>query len=280
MADLVTLFNSISRCKAVRNNFEEYMIYTIFAIIVLLGAELFTDDNFSAIITLSAIVQCLGFCLLRMKVRKQRNVIGISSGSLQLYVVTYLARLNSTLRYNGYLPVDRSGDWVYQTIDFAALLVVLSILYDIHNTHFDTYESDHDSCDIFSISIVCGIVAIFVHPQLNDKTGPDVTWAMALYVESIAMIPQLIMLTKKGGEVESLASHYIACIFFARVSTLYFWYHSYVELLPMGSDYNVPGFVVLGAQIMQVVIFSDFMWLYFRHICMKRKFILPTSRGI
>jgi hypothetical protein len=276
MADLVTLFNSISRCKALRNNIEECMIYTIFAVIIWFGAQLFTDQSFSAVITLSAAVQCLGFCLLRMKVRKQRNVSGISSSALQLYVVTYLARLNSTLRYNGYLPVDRSGDWVYQTIDVAALLVVLSILFDIHNTHADTFESDHDSCDVFSISIACAIVAVFVHPQLNDATGPDVTWALALYVESIAMLPQLMMMTKKGGEVEALSSHYIACIFFARVMTLSFWSNTYVELLPMGSDCNLPGFAVLGAQIIQTVIFSDFMRLYFQHICTQRKLILPT----
>lgn len=280
MADLVTLFTYISRSKAVRNNFEEWMVCTIFAVIVWFGAQFFTDHIFSAMLTLSAAVQCLGFCLLRMKVRKQRNVSGISSRALQLYVVTYLARLNSTLRYNGYLPVDRSGDWVYQTCDVAALLLVLSLLFDIHKTHVNSYERDQDSCDIFWFLIAAVIIAIFVHPELNNNKVPDVTWTFALYVESIAMVPQLYMMTKTGGEVETLASHYIACIFFARVLMLSFWWSSYVELQPKESEYNFPGYVVIGAQLMQVVIFGDFMWLYFRHIYTQRRLVLPTSFAI
>jgi len=280
MADLVTLFSYISRSKALRNNFEEYMVYTIFAVIVWFGAKFFTDHIFSAMLTLSAAVQCLGFCLLRMKVRKQRNVSGISSRALQLYVVMYVARLNSTLRYNGYLPVDRSGDWVYQTCDLAALAVVVSLLFDIHKTHANTYESDNDTCDIFWFLIASVVTAVLVHPELNNSVVPDVTWTLALYVESIAMVPQLYMLTKKGGEVETLASHYIACIFFARVLMLSFWWSSYVELQPKESDYNFPGYVVIGSQLTQVVIFGDFMWLYFRHIYTQRRLVLPTSFAI
>jgi len=280
MADLVTLFNSISRSKAVRNNFEEWMVYTIFAVIVWFGAKFFTDHIFSAMLTLSAAVQCLGFVLLRMKVRKQRNVSGISSRALQLYVVMYLARLNSTLRYNGYLPVDRSGDWVYQACDVAALAVVLSLLFDIHKTHVQSYENDKDSCDVFGFLITAFVLAILVHPELNNNKVPDVTWTFALYVESIAMVPQLYMMTKTGGEVETLASHYIACIFFARVLMLSFWWSSYVELQPKESEYNFPGYVVIGAQLMQVVIFGDFMWLYFRHIYTQRRLVLPTSFSI
>jgi len=280
MADLVTLFTCISRSKAVRNNFEEYMVYTIFAVIVWFGAQFFTDHIFSAMLTLSAAVQCLGFCLLRMKVRKQRNVSGISSRALQLYVVTYVTRLNSTLRYNGYLPVDRSGDWVYQACDVAALAVVLSLLFDIHKNHVNSYEADHDRCDIFWFLVVSFLVAVFVHPELNNSKVPDVTWTLALYVESIAMVPQLYMMTKKGGEVETLAGHYIACIFFARLLMLSFWWSSYVELQPKESDYNLPGYVVIGAQLMQVVIFGDFMWLYFRHIYTQRRLVLPTSFSI
>jgi len=280
MTDLVTLFSYISRSKAVRNNFEEWMVYTIFAVIVWFGAKFFTDHIFSAMLTLSAAVQCLGFCLLRLKVRKQRNVSGISSRALQLYVVTYLARLNSTLRYNGYLPVDRSGDWVYQTCDVAALLVVLSLLVDIHKTHVNSYEREHDKCDIFLFLVASFVMAVLVHPQLNNSQVPDITWTLALYVESIAMVPQLYMMTKKGGEVETLASHYIACIFFARLLMLSFWWSSYVELQPKESEYNFPGYVVIGAQLMQVVIFGDFMWLYFRHIYMQRRLVLPTSFAI
>jgi len=42
-----------------------------------------------------------------------------------------------------------------------------------------------DNCNISVIVAACAIVAWMVHPQLNNKTAPDVAWAMALYVETV-----------------------------------------------------------------------------------------------
>ena len=56
------------------------------------------------------------------------------------------------------------------------------------------------------------------------------------------------MRSKKGGEVESLASHYIACVFVSRLLMMSFWINSYPELKPKGADFNLPGFGVrMGA---------------------------------
>merc|ERR1719149_434813 len=103
-----------------------------FIAIALCVSKFASDRTFSGLITLAAAVQCLGFLLLRMKIRKQ-GAAGISSRSLQLFAVMYVMRLYSTLQFNGYLPVDSSGDWVYQAIDVLALVCVMSILCEMHS---------------------------------------------------------------------------------------------------------------------------------------------------
>jgi hypothetical protein len=276
MADLVTLCRVVSRSKFIRNNLDETLVYLIFSIIASLGLRFLADHTFSAMLTLSAAVQCLGFALLRMKIRKQNNSVGISSRTLRLYAVMYVARLISTLQYSGYLPIDRSGDFLYQLIDVFALFLVLSLLWTIHTAHESTYEASVDTCNVVWLLSIAFVLAWFLSPDLNNSRVPDVSWTFALYVESVAMVPQLFMLSKTGGEVERLASHYIACTFIARLLMLNFWFGSYIELQPKDSEYNLPGYGVIAVQLLQVVIVGDFMWMYIRNMYMRTRMVLPT----
>jgi len=275
--DLVTLFLYVYRHKAVKAHFHETIVYMIFAVIACCSAKCFSDSQFSALITLSAATQCLGFALLRLKIQKQGGAQGISSRALQLFAVMYVSRLYSTLQFNGYLPVDRSGDWFYQFIEICALGLVLSLIYTIHANHDRSYEKSMDTCMIYCFMIGAFVVSYFVHPHLNNRTVPDIAWTNALYLEAVSMVPQLWMLVKKGGEVETLASHYIACVFVSRLLMLTFWFNSYVELQPRGSDYNLPGLGVIGAQLLQVVIFADFMYHYVQSIRTNTRLVLPHS---
>jgi hypothetical protein len=277
--DLVTLVLTISRNKYIRDSIDEFLMYGAFIVILCFGSKLFSDGTFSARITLGAAVQGLGFCLLRLKIRKQRSVEGISSRTLQMYAVAYMCRLYSTLQYNGYLPIDKSGDWAYQLCDVVALLVVLSVLFAIHGKYESSYEKDKDTCAIHICLALCFALAYLIHPHLNNRAIPDMAWTAGLYLEALAMVPQLFMMAKKGGEVETLASHYIACCFICRLLYISFWVHSYTELLPKGSTLNVPGMGVIGAQVLQVVLFGDFMYYYVKGLRFSRM-TLPGSISV
>ena len=63
--------------------------------------------------------------------------------------------------------------------------------------------------DVFAFGVLLGLV---VHPSCCSNAVADILWTTALYVETVAMVPQLFLLTKLGGEVDSLQGHYIACI--------------------------------------------------------------------
>lgn len=278
--DFVTIFMSISRSQAVKKNGDEALVYGVFMVVLMFAAKFLSDWKFSAIITLGAAVQCLGFCLLRLKIQKQKGAQGISSRALQMFMLAYVFRLFSTLQYNGYLPVDRSGDWVYQACDVVALLVTVSLLTRIHTEHEQTYEKSNDTLPIHWFILMCIGLAFFIHPGLNNRRLPDMAWTCALYLESVAMVPQLFLLTKKGGEVESLASHFIACVFVSRVLMMTFWFHSYAELKPKDSEYNLPGYGVMGAQAMQVVLFGDFMYYYVKAFRDQTRMVLPQAMSV
>merc|ERR1719269_485055 len=84
-----------------------------------------SDQDFSTVLTMSSIFQCLGFVLLALKVRWARSAAGLSSKTLEMYFIFFCFRLSSTIFKNGYLPIDRSGDWVYQSGDALSVVLVL-----------------------------------------------------------------------------------------------------------------------------------------------------------
>merc|ERR550537_653050 len=88
--------------------------YSIMVGVVLAIWHHFSDKDFSFVLTVAGMLQTFAFFLLLHKIRVQKSVAGISSKTLQVYVLVFMFRLTSTMVKNGYLPVDATGDWVYQ----------------------------------------------------------------------------------------------------------------------------------------------------------------------
>ena len=70
----------------------------------------------------------------------------------------------------------------------------------------------------------------------------------------------VLVRSKKGGEVESLASHYIACVFVSRLLMMSFWMNSYPELKPKGADFNLPGFGVRKGSGTEKLVAAGLFW--------------------
>jgi len=236
--------------------------YVVFSVIGLIVWRQFSDRDFSTVLTLGSGIQCLGFFLLLQKIRQQRSAAGISAKTLQMYVLVFVFRLTSTCVKNGYLPVDKSGDWVYQFADICALAVVCQLLYTIHVTYHLTYQSHLDSMPIYKCVPPCIAVAVMFHGGLNHSPFFDCCWFIAMNVDTIAMLPQLWMMVAMNGEVEALTSHYIASIAIARALALSFWWHGFQELAPKQGGFNISGWLIMIAHIVQVLLSADFLYHY------------------
>lgn len=245
-----------------RENTTVLISYVVFSLIATVVWRQFSDRDFSTVLTLGSGIQCLGFFLLLQKIRVQRSAAGVSSKTLQMYVIVFLFRLTSTCVKNGYLPVDKSGDWVYQAADVCSLLLVFQLLYTIHNTQALTYQAHLDSMPIYKCVPVAVGIALLFHGNLNHSPFFDCCWFIAMNVDTIAMLPQLWMLVAMGGEVEALTSHYVASIAIARVLAFSFWWHGYQELAPKKGGFNISGWLIMAAHGLQVLLSADFLYNY------------------
>jgi ER lumen protein retaining receptor len=243
-----------------------------------------SGGDFSFLMTYGAMARMFGFGILNVKTWKSRRASGVSIKTLQLYSLVFFFRLTSIFRHEGYLPYDKSGDWLYHIIELIAFIVTSSALYGCMVPFKGTYQADLDRFGEFNVPPGYGavylagpalIVAIFIHPSLNSDFMSDVAWTYSMYLESLALIPQLYMFQKQAsGVVELLTAHFVAALGFGRMMEFCFWMYSYHELATSAGS-KLPGYLALMSQVMQLVLLVDFFWYYFQAVKNATPLVLP-----
>jgi ER lumen protein retaining receptor len=227
----------------------------------------------------ASMIRTTGIALLTFRMVDTKSAAGVSIKTLQLYCLVFICRLASILFFPGYLPYDSTGDWFYQVMEATALIccgVCISIAYSNRMTYQSHLDSFGHMAQIPSeygnvlIAAPLFLLAVLVHPNLNDFWLTDIAWAYSMYVETFAILPQLFMFQKeKSGEVDLLQSHFVFCLGFARMFEFLFWVTSHNEL----NDHKAAGFgganvgyFVVFSQILQLVIMADYFYFYLRAI--------------
>jgi len=243
-------------------------VYVVFVTIAVLVYNLIAESEFSSILTLSAIFQCLAFSLLGIQALSSNNVSGISAKSLQLDAIALACRLSSTIWLEGYLPNDQSGDFLYQVFDVLSLSMVLWLLHRVLIVQRQTYEVDEDALQVGPLLIGAVVFATLLHGDLNDRPLFDALWSCGLNVSAISVLPQLWMMTHRRGSTPALTSHFVAVMAFSRaLSGTYMW-HAYPEITcePWFGDFNHAGYAILAAHVLHLVLLGDFGYYYAKNV--------------
>jgi len=231
--------------------------------------------DFSTVLTLGGGLQCLGFLLLNILVKQRNSVAGVSGKSLQLYVMVFICRLASTLTCEGYIPMDKTGDWLFQLADISSLLIVLQLLRRVYRVNAETYQESQDTLPVAPFVPVAVVFAFFTYGDLNESPLFDYIWMVGCTLDTVAMLPQLFLLSRVGGKVEGLASHYVACIFASRAFTFSFWFYGYPDVAPLDGGFNHCGYAVLLLHLTQLIMSGDFMYYYLKSVKTGEDIILP-----
>jgi len=245
--------------------------------------------DFSFLMTYGAMSRMFGFGILNIKAYTGKSSAGISVKTLQLYAAVFVMRLSSIIRHEGYLPYDKSGDWLYHVIEFVGLFFTLCALYACVGPFKSSYQVDMDKFGEMNVPPGYGaiylavpvlILAILIHPSLNSDFFSDVAWTYSMYLETVALIPQLYMFQKQAsGVVELLTAHFVAALGFGRLLEFCFWIYSYHELTTHGGS-RAPGYIALFAQFVQLVLMLDFFWYYYLAVKNATPLVLPSHTGM
>jgi len=226
------------------------------------------NAEFSAILTLAVMLQCLGFALLAVQTLAKGTAEGISARALGLDALALCCRLSSTTWLHGYLPVDASGDWVYQAVDFVSLAMVMWLMYHVLVEKRATYQESDDNCAILPMIIAGFVLAAILHADMNARPIFDTLWMAGLFISVVAVLPQLWLIARNKGKVEALTSHYIAAIALSRaLSGVFMWHARFDITCEMYVDgVNHAIWAILSAHFIHMVLLADFAYYYLRAI--------------
>jgi len=195
--------------------------------------------------------------LLLWKIWKSRSCAGISGKSQFLFATVFLTR---------YLDLFTSFISLYNTcMKLIFISSTVATCYLIFMKFKATYDSNHDSFRAEFLIIPVGGLAVLVN---HDLSVMEVLWTFSIYLESVAILPQLFMISKTG-EAESITSHYLFALGSYRGLYLLNWiYRYYYE-----------GFfdlIAVVAGIVQTVLYCDFFYLYVTKVLKGKSLKLPA----
>ncbi|XP_002166838.3 ER lumen protein-retaining receptor 2 isoform X1 [Hydra vulgaris] len=199
----------------------------------------------------------LAILLLLWKIWKTRSCAGVSGKSQALFALVFLTR---------YLDLFTTFVSVYNTfMKIVFLVATFATCYLILFKFKATYDSNHDSFRAEFLVVPLAGLAVLVNHEL---TVFEVLWTFSIYLESVAILPQLFMISKTG-EAESITSHYLFALGSYRALYLLNWiYRYYFE-----------GFFDLIAIVsgcVQTVLYCDFFYLYITKVLKGKSLKLPA----
>jgi len=196
-----------------------------------LGGNIRNASSEDKLAYLSCLAEGFGLLSLRIKIQRQQSVSGISAMTMVLQL--------------------------------ASLLMVLDVVRSVSMTYRKSYQEDLDVLHVKYLIPSCVVLAVVLHPQFSQGTWFSFCWTTYLYLDCLALMPQVVMMTRGAGKVEAPVSHFVAATALSRVMDLSFWYYNF-DLGSQGSyrGFNYSGWLIVFWHLVNLAIVADFMYYY------------------
>ncbi|KAI9823346.1 MAG: endoplasmic reticulum retention protein [Thelocarpon impressellum] len=196
------------------------------------------------------------FILLR-KMRSSHSCAGISFKSQALYLIVYITRYLDVFYstpYNAVLKLVYIGSSAY------TLYLMLNDYKPTHDPNIDTFKVEYLLGGSFLMALL--------FPK--DYSFFEILWAFSIWLEAVAILPQLFML-QRTGEAETITTHYLFALGAYRALYIPNWVYRY---LTEKKNRLEPIAVIAG--ILQTILYSDFFWIYYTKVLKGKRFALPV----
>ncbi|CAH1984303.1 unnamed protein product [Acanthoscelides obtectus] len=155
---------------------------------------------------------------------------------------------------------------MYNTfMKFVFLATSYATIYLIYVKFKATYDHNHDTFRIEFLILPSLALALLINHYFNFL---EVLWTFSIYLESVAILPQLFMVSKTG-EAESITSHYLFALGSYRALYIFNWIYRYAT-----EGHYDPIAIVAG--VVQTVLYCDFFYLYITKVLKGKKLQLPA----
>ncbi|KAF6769037.1 hypothetical protein AHF37_12781 [Paragonimus kellicotti] len=195
--------------------------------------------------------------ILLLKIWKTRSCSGLSGRSQIAFALVFTTR---------YLDLFTTFVSLYNSCAKIIFIVTsYATVYLMYKKFRATYDSNHDTFRLEFLLIPCAILALLVNERF---TLLEVLWAFSIYLESVAILPQLFLISKTA-EAETITSHYLFALGSYRALYILNWvYRYFVE--------NHLDMIAVVAGIVQTLLYCDFFYLYVTRVVKGKSLAMPA----
>jgi len=196
--------------------------------------------------------------ILLHKMTELNGCAGISFKSQGLYLVVYVTR------YLDLFSTDSVYNFIFKVLFIASQSYIIYLM-------TSKYKPTHDpGLDTFKVQYLVGGAAILAILLPYKYTVSEILWAFSIWLEAVAILPQLFML-QRTGEAETITTHYLFALGIYRGLYIPNWIWRYFSEPNHKVDW-----IAIVAGIVQTVLYSDFFWIYYTKVMKGKKFKLPV----
>ena len=200
----------------------------------------------------------LAIIVLLVKIFRTGSVAGLSGISQIFYAIVFSTRYLDLFEYL----------ISYYNTTFKCLFISLTYLtvFLTFCTYRNTYNSKNDPKKFYFMLVPCLVLAllrILFDPYLDFI---EVMWTFSIYLEAVAIVPQLWMLNKTG-ECESITLHYIFLLGLYRALYIANWVYKHFN-----AD-NLE-FIAVFCGVVQTLIYCPFFYMYATKVVRGNKYKL------
>ena len=206
----------------------------------------------------------LSFVIIIYKIIRDNSCKGVSAKTFEIYLLVFCTR---------YLDLFMYFISIYNTtmkllfIGASAFILFLMRYSKRYSITYDRKNEDNFP-HIYLIPFAL-IMTFLIH---KDWTWWGLTWSFSLWLESVAVFPQITIITKTN-EIMAYTAHYLAALGSYRFFYLLLWIYRYLKFATVS-------WVSVFSGLLQVLLYVDFFYLYCKHYKQIISSELPTVSKI
>ncbi|KAK8711722.1 hypothetical protein V6N13_146989 [Hibiscus sabdariffa] len=184
--------------------------------------------------------------VLLLKIHTMKSCAGISLKTQELYAIVFASR---------YLDIFTDFISLYNTL---MKLIFLGSSFSIvwymraHKIVQRSYDKDHDTFRHYFLLLPCLLLALFIHEKF---TFEEVMWTFSLYLEAVAILPQLVLL-QRTRNIDNLTVQYVFFLGAYRGLYILNWVYRYL------TQPHYVHWIPWISGIVQTLLYVDFFYYY------------------
>lgn len=232
----------------------------------------------------SCLLEAFGLLVVRQKIEAHGKVSGISGMTMIMFALSYLLREGESLMMVKQIMSSVDGI-AMETLQLSSVILCVNVTWMVFVTYRKTYDAELDVLSVKHLVPGCTLFALVIHPMFAQGWFYSFSWAVSFYIDVLALLPQVVMMSRGGGKVEAPICHFVAATTISRLFDLFFWYYR-LDLGPQGfiRGFNYSGMLIVAFHIINLGLVADFMYYYIKAKVSGSKFsedlTLPTIESV